>query len=142
MIDDADDEREGMLAVMRMIYSQFICSNSDTEINVSYQVHAALQALFEQSDEAILNQLKTYDDFLSVFHWAIREAWNMCVSVYGFQFKSYVRKNRRKKDTESELSLSLVQHDNVKRSSIIKMDSSKQALPQIAENATTETSET
>jgi len=135
MIDASDDDKRGILAVMRMIFAQFINSSSATEINVSYPVHNALVVLFDKSDDQILEELSTYDELMRVYHWAIKEAWNMCVSVYGFQFKSYVRKHKVKhrSNVENELSLSLVCHDTV-----IKMDNgSTLQLPKISEHPST-----
>jgi len=94
MISKEDDPKRGILEVMKIIYHQFCSSEFDTEVNVSYGCKANLQRLFEnQSDDQILAQLEGYQDMLNVFHFAIVECYNLCCSVYGFQFRHYVRKH-------------------------------------------------
>jgi len=78
---------------MKVIYSQFCSSDFDTEINVSYPCKASLHQLFRNDDDAILTQFVNYEDCLRVFHFAIVECYRLCCSVYGFQFRQYVRKH-------------------------------------------------
>ena len=94
MINAEDNPKAGILEVMKIIYHQFCSSEFDTEVNVSYGCKANIQRLFEsQSDEEILAQFETYQDCLRVFHHAIVECYRLCCSVYGFQFRQYVRKH-------------------------------------------------
>ena len=81
--------------VIQIIYHQFCSSEFDTEVNVSYGCKANIQGLFAQSDDEILAQFETYQDMLRVFHFCIVECYHLCCSVYGFQFRSYVRKHSR-----------------------------------------------
>jgi len=93
MIAAEDDPKKGILEVMKVIYSQFCSPDFDTEINVSYPCKSNLHQLFRNDDAAILAQFGNYEDCLRVFHVAIVECYRLCCSVYGFQFRQYVRKH-------------------------------------------------
>ena len=40
-----------------------------------------------------MDQFDSYDKILRVFHDSIQEVWDVCESVYGFQFKVYFKKH-------------------------------------------------
>eukprot|EP01084_Bolivina_argentea_P261769 442512_1 len=66
--------KKGIMSAMKLIYKQFCCRYSVTEINVSYGIINNLQILFENnSDDEILKQFKSYNDMLMVFHFSIME---------------------------------------------------------------------
>eukprot|EP01084_Bolivina_argentea_P023723 44312_1 len=90
--------KQGIVKIMQVLHTQFCRYDSETEINVSYATQGNIRQLFEnKTEQQILQQFKSYNDLLIVFHYAIVECWLMCQSVYGFQFKSYVRKNKQKR---------------------------------------------
>eukprot|EP01084_Bolivina_argentea_P169262 293442_1 len=98
-VDNYMKYKVGIVKVMQILFKQFCCYDSDTEINVSYPTQGCIRALFEnKSEEQILNQFKSYEDLMLVFDAAVDECWKMCKSIYGFQFKSYifVRRNKPK----------------------------------------------
>eukprot|EP01083_Nonionella_stella_P291055 990452_1 len=112
--------KRGILKAMALIYRQFCHRDSDTEINIAFGIHNRLCALFEDQTDAVrLEHLTNYDDLLMVYHDAILQCWNLCVSIYGFQFKSYLRENMVKE--EKELSLALVEHDSAQKPKMEKI---------------------
>eukprot|EP01083_Nonionella_stella_P173674 599743_1 len=93
-VGDSVMYKRGIVEVMKLIYRQFCSADSDTEINVAFDVRDSLRAIFEDNTEdAILNQFSSYEDLLMVFHEAIQVIMNLCVCIYEFQFRSYLRKN-------------------------------------------------
>merc|ERR1712130_439235 len=92
--DDDMKYKRGIIKVIRLIYKQFCRSDSETEINISFEVQAALKALVEENDdEQLLEILDDYRKLLNVFHEAILEVYIVCQSVYGFDFKCYINKH-------------------------------------------------
>ena len=66
------------------------------QINVSYGVQHELQCLLEgRSDEDLLNVFEDYDKLLRIYHDSIIEVWDVCESVYGFQFRCYFKKHAK-----------------------------------------------
>eukprot|EP01084_Bolivina_argentea_P169261 293441_1 len=95
--DDKMKYKRGIVNVMQVLYKQFCCYDSVTEINVSYETQVNIRYLFQyKTEDEIMNQFKNYNDLKMVFHYAIIQCWEMCLSVYGFQFKTYIKRNRIK----------------------------------------------
>eukprot|EP01083_Nonionella_stella_P276321 938827_1 len=116
--------KRGIVRAMQLIYGQFCHRESDTEINIAFDVRNYLGSLFEdETGNEALEELTRYEDLLMVFHDAIDEIVILCECIYGFQFKSYLREHMVKK--EPELSLALVEHDSAqipKREKMIQTD--------------------
>eukprot|EP01083_Nonionella_stella_P202663 740215_1 len=107
--------KAGIVEAMKLIYAQFCDRESDTEINVGYGIRNELRRLFEETpDDELLEKFACYDDLLLVYHDAIVEVMSLCETIYGFQFKSYLRENVI--NQTPELAKSLVDHDSARKS--------------------------
>eukprot|EP01083_Nonionella_stella_P278048 945415_1 len=94
IIENSNGTQDGIVHVMKAIHGQFCSRHADTEINVGYQIKDKLDALFEgKAEDEIVQQFRTYDDMLTAFDDAIGECWDMCETIYHFQFKSYLKRN-------------------------------------------------
>eukprot|EP01084_Bolivina_argentea_P121231 214854_1 len=87
--------KRGIVKAMELIYRQFCHRDSDMEINIAFDIQHRLCVLFEgdADDRDTLPQFTRYEDLLMVYHDAILQCWSLCVSIYGFQFKAYLREN-------------------------------------------------
>eukprot|EP01083_Nonionella_stella_P302058 1039812_1 len=126
--DEADGGmkyRAGIVEAMKLIYAQFCSRESDTEINVGYGIAGELRMLFEGTpDGELLQQFACYEDLLLVYHDAILEVMSLCETIYGFQFKSYLRENVINK--QQELSKSLVDNDSARKPKMEKISTPTQ----------------
>eukprot|EP01083_Nonionella_stella_P008230 23692_1 len=126
--DEADGGmkyKAGIVEAMKLIYAQFCSRESDTEINVGYGIAGELRMLFEGTpDGELLQQFACYEDLLLVYHDAILEVMSLCETIYGFQFKSYLRENVINK--QQELSKSLVDNDSARKPKMEKISTPTQ----------------
>ena len=53
-----------------------------------------LQCLLEgRTYDELLDTFKCYEKLKRIFHDSIIEVWDVCESIYGFQFKCYFKKH-------------------------------------------------
>eukprot|EP01084_Bolivina_argentea_P233666 393495_1 len=119
--------KHGIIEAMKCIYQQFCSTESENEINIAYEVRNTLCGLFgNKTDDEVLKQFDNYDDLLPVYHEAIVECWNLCITIYGFQFKQYLRKHVvRENENAKENVLSLMENDSAKLPKMKKITQGK-----------------
>eukprot|EP01083_Nonionella_stella_P253011 871069_1 len=87
--------KQGILAIVGLIYKQFCCADSPMQINVCYEVAHALSALFENKEEKeIAAQFDSYEKLCWIFDDALHQTWMMCQDVYAFRFRMYLEMQR------------------------------------------------